>query len=364
MEKMCPYSLLILLALSIFGPSLVDADALRPTRPPIFILGDSTADVGTNSYIPDCNATANFPHNGIDFVNSRPTGRFSNGLNSADHLARLFGYNSSPPPFLFLHSLKYGLQLGIYRGVNFASGGSGLLDDTGLQLNALNLPQQINQFVTARRNLTAALGPESTEAFLARSLFCISTGSNDIFVYFKTRSTMPKEEFINLLMEAYENHIKTLYSLGARKFGIISVPPVGCCPANRLLNGTRCFEPMNDFARCFHSALDKLMCKLSSELHGMKYALGDTYKMTIDVIDNPRPFNFENVDTACCGHGVLNAQGICNATANLCSDRRQYIFWDLFHPTHAAARLAANTLYGGPTLYVSPINFAQLAAEN
>ncbi|KAK4378177.1 hypothetical protein RND71_000039 [Anisodus tanguticus] len=338
MEKICPFSVLIVLTLSIFGPNFVIADALQPARTPIFILGDSTADVGTNSYIPDCNATANFPHNGIDFVNSRPTGRFSNGFNSADHLARLFGYNSSPPPFLFLHSLKYGLQLGIYRGVNFASGGSGLLDDTGLQL--------INQFVNVRENLIAALGHESTKALLAKSLFCISTGSNDVFVYFKTRSTMPKEY------------------LGSRKFGIISVPPVGCCPANRLLNGTRCFEPMNDFARCFHSALDKLMYKLSSEIHRMKYALGDSYKMTIDVIDNPRPFNFKNVDTACCGHGTLNAEGICNATANLCSDRKQYIFWDLFHPTHAAARLAANTLYDGPTLYVSPINFAQLAAEN
>lgn len=74
--------------------------------------------------------------------------------------------------------------------------------------NVLNLPQQINQFVTVRENLIASLGHESTKALLGKSLFCISTGSNDIFVYFKTRSTMPKEEFINYLMEAYENHIK------------------------------------------------------------------------------------------------------------------------------------------------------------
>lgn len=86
MEKICHFSLLIVLSLSTFGPNLVNADAQRPAPPPIFILGDSTADVGTNSYIPHCNATANFPHNGIDFVHSRPTGRFSNGLNSADHL--------------------------------------------------------------------------------------------------------------------------------------------------------------------------------------------------------------------------------------------------------------------------------------
>lgn len=54
--------------------------------PPIFIFGDSTADVGTNNFLPGSTARADFPHNGIDFPNKRPTGRFSNGLNSADLL--------------------------------------------------------------------------------------------------------------------------------------------------------------------------------------------------------------------------------------------------------------------------------------
>lgn len=52
---------------------------------PIFILGDSTADVGTNNHLLS-KAKANFPHNGIDFPNSSPTGRFSNGFNTADSL--------------------------------------------------------------------------------------------------------------------------------------------------------------------------------------------------------------------------------------------------------------------------------------
>lgn len=56
------------------------------TTPAIFIFGDSTADVGTNSFLPKTKIRANFPHNGIDFPNSRPTGRFSNGFNSADYL--------------------------------------------------------------------------------------------------------------------------------------------------------------------------------------------------------------------------------------------------------------------------------------
>lgn len=62
---------------------LISASAEVPT---IFIFGDSTADVGTNNFLPHSNFRANFPHNGIDFPHQRPTGRFSNGLNSADFL--------------------------------------------------------------------------------------------------------------------------------------------------------------------------------------------------------------------------------------------------------------------------------------
>lgn len=54
--------------------------------PAIFIFGDSTFDVGTNNFLKDSQATANFPYNGIDFPYSVPTGRFSNGYNSADQI--------------------------------------------------------------------------------------------------------------------------------------------------------------------------------------------------------------------------------------------------------------------------------------
>lgn len=55
------------------------------TKKLVFVLGDSTADVGTNIYVAS-KFQANFPHNGVDYPDSRPTGRFSNGLNSADEL--------------------------------------------------------------------------------------------------------------------------------------------------------------------------------------------------------------------------------------------------------------------------------------
>lgn len=50
----------------------------------IFILGDSAADIGTNNFLPGSKARANFPYISTDLPYSRPTGRFSNGFNSAD----------------------------------------------------------------------------------------------------------------------------------------------------------------------------------------------------------------------------------------------------------------------------------------
>ncbi|XP_044507144.1 GDSL esterase/lipase At5g55050-like [Mangifera indica] len=334
--------------------------------PPIFIFGDSTADVGTDNFLPGSTARADFPHNGIDFPNKRPTGRFSNGLNSADLLAKLMGYKRSPPPF-FSSNIAYAAKKNSFRGINFASGGSGLLDVTGQtvnnQKNVVPLSEQIEQFFNVHGKLMAAIGPAGTENFLSKSLFFISTGSNDIFTYYHSTSTLPKQEFISTLALAYENYLRALLNLGARKFGIISVPPIGCCPSQRIYNATGgCLEELNEYARAFHVSMETLMCKLSSEYKDMKYSLGNTYEMTINVIDNPAVFKFKEVKSACCGDGKFNGESFCVPNATLCSKRHQYLFWDLFHPTQTASKLAAVTLYtSDEQRFVSPINFSQLA---
>ncbi|XP_022897711.1 GDSL esterase/lipase At5g55050-like [Olea europaea var. sylvestris] len=360
-----PWFLGLFFLLANIVPHLAD----NATLPTIFILGDSTADVGTNSFIKGSQAIANFPHNGVDYPNGIPTGRFSNGFNSADHIAKLLGFKRSPPPYLFLLKQTSGHHKLLHRGVNFASGGSGLLDTTGSNLSIVTLSDQIGQFTALRNNLTEVIGQESTETTLSKALFFISVGSNDIFDYFNTSSTVPIEKFIDSLMSAYTTHIEALYNLGARKFGIISVAPVGCCPANRLVpknlrDKDGCFEAMNNVALAFQSALNTLLYNISSQLSEMKYSLGNAYNMTIDVIHNFPDSKFDNVDTACCGTGILHAQGPCNKTAALCPDRRKYLFWDSFHPTQKAACLAAKTLFYGPPTYVSPINFSQLVNEN
>ncbi|KAF3434801.1 hypothetical protein FNV43_RR21887 [Rhamnella rubrinervis] len=346
----------------------------KAAAPAIFVFGDSTADVGTNSFLPGSEIRANFPHNGVDFPHSRATGRFSNGLIGVDFLAKYFGYKRSPPRYLSLNSTT--LKKRSFTGINFASAGAGVFDIPGQsmltlmnfgkekipfstssnnQKNFVTMREQAEQFLTVRDNVLDKMVSAATKKFLSKCLFFISIGSNAILAYYHSRKSIPKTEFLDRLGLAYRTHLKSLLNLGAIKFGIISVAPLGCCPSQRVSNDSEgCLEDLNEL-------LDSMLWDLSLEHEDMKYSLGNAYEMTINVIGNPSAFEFKDVKSACCGAGKFNATTICNKQSNLCLKRDDYLFWDSFHPTHTASKLAAITLFSGPPRFVTPINFSQLA---
>lgn len=55
------------------------------------------------------------------------------------------------------------------------------------------------------------MGAVATEKYLSKSVFFISIGSNDIFEYYHSNSSVPKEQFLSSLVLAYENHLKVTY---------------------------------------------------------------------------------------------------------------------------------------------------------
>jgi len=271
--------------------ALCAAAAEAAKVPAMYVFGDSTADVGSNNYLPGSAVPrANFPHNGVDFPTSRPTGRFSNGYNGVDFLALNMGFKRSPPPFLSVANrtnkqIARGLQ-----GVNFASAGSGILDTTGEAIVALS--KQVEQFGTLRCNISARISEEGADNVLSRSLFLISTGGNDVFAFFSANSTPTAEQtrlFTADLVSQYKNHVKALYDLGARKIAVIDVPPIGCCPYPRSLHPLgACIDVLNELTRGLNKGVKDAMRSLSVSLSGLKYSIGSSHAVVQSIMKHPQ----------------------------------------------------------------------------
>ncbi|KAM0949782.1 putative GDSL lipase/esterase, SGNH hydrolase superfamily [Dioscorea sansibarensis] len=231
------------------------------------------------------------------------------------------------------------------------------------------MAKQIQYFTTIRSQLTRQLANRQIDELFSKSLFLLSSGGNDIFAYFSQNifaNVTEKQHFISSLITKYGDHLKDLYDLGGRKFGIVDVPPIGCCPYSRSLNAATggCLETLNELAREFNRALKIVMNDLSSKLTGMKYSIGSSNAVIMNIINNPGTLGFKETKIACCGSGKFNAESGCTPNATVCSDRRQYLFWDFLHPTHATAKFFGLAVYSGPEPFATPINFKKLVEDD
>ncbi|CAN1225191.1 GDSL esterase/lipase At2g23540 [Linum grandiflorum] len=93
-----------------------------------FIFGDSLVDAGNNNYLSTL-SKADIKPNGIDFTASggRPTGRYTNGRTIGDIVGEELGQPNYALPFLAPNTTGKA----ILSGVNYASGGGGIMNATG-----------------------------------------------------------------------------------------------------------------------------------------------------------------------------------------------------------------------------------------
>ncbi|XP_051199410.1 GDSL esterase/lipase At1g71691 [Lolium perenne] len=345
----------------------VGAGAVRagkPVVPAVFVLGDSTLDVGNNNHLPGKDVPrANVPFYGIDFPGGpMPTGRFSNGYNIADFIAKNLGFEKSPLAYLVLKSRNYLIPSALTRGVSYASAGAGILDSTNAG-NNIPLSKQLIYFASTKSEMEAAWGTQKVSTLLANSFFLLGFGSNDMF---QTNPKTPADvaALYAVLVSNYSAAITNLYGMGARKFGIINVGPVGCVPGVRVLNATgACNDAMNSYAVGFAALVKSALANLAPKLPGFAYSLADSFAATQASFSNPQSLGFVSSDSACCGTGRLGAEGgtLCKRNDTLCADRDAYVFWDSVHSTQRAAELGAQGLFDGPAELTTPINFKQLA---
>ncbi|KAK1293276.1 GDSL esterase/lipase [Acorus calamus] len=284
-----------------------------------YIFGDSLVDAGNNNYLSTL-SKANIRPNGIDFTASggQPTGRYTNGRTIGDIVGEELGQPNYAQPFLAPNTTGRV----ILNGVNYASGGGGIMNGTGrIFVNRLSMDIQIDYFNITRKQIDDLLGKaKAREHIMKASIFSITIGAND---------------FLN-------NYLLPVISTGVR----ISESPEGF---------------VDDMINNLRSQLTDLLTELNENLHGATFLLGNVYDLVLELITNYAKHGFKTASVACCGNGG-QFQGIipCGPTSTICDDRSKHVFWDPYHPSEAANLVIAKYLIYGDTKYISPMNIRQL----
>lgn len=335
-----------------------------------FIFGDSLVDAGNNNYLPTL-SRANIRPNGIDFEASggNPTGRYTNGRTIGDIVGEELGIPNYAIPFLAPNATGKN----ILDGVNYASGGGGIMNATGrIFINRLSMDIQIDYFNITRKQIDKLLGPSKAREYISkRSIFSVTVGSNDFLnnyllpvISIGARITQSPDGFIDDLITHLRDQLTRLYKLDGRKFVVGNVGPIGCIPYQKTINQlseNQCVEMPNKLAVQFNRRLKDLITELNDNLPGSKFIHANVYDLVMEVITNYEKYGFTSASKACCGNGG-QFQGIipCGPTSTMCADRSKHVFWDPYHPSEAANLIIAKQLLDGDTKYISPMNLRQL----
>ncbi|KAJ6383637.1 hypothetical protein OIU78_027012 [Salix suchowensis] len=306
----------------------------------MFVFGSSLVDNGNNNFLKNSIAKADFLPYGIDFP-------------------------SGPSVTPRLRGRK------IIHGVNYASGASGILDDTGSRAgNAISLNQQLRNFEEVTLpDLEAQMGFRRRE-LLPEFLFVVGTGGNDYsFNYFLRQSTANAslEVFTANLTKILSGRLQKLYRLGGRKFVLMAVNPIGCSPMVMASRPGRhgCIQVLNKAAHLFNAHLKSLVDVSKHHLPGSHFVFVNSYRIIRKIIRNPVPRGFKDTTSSCCEVMALNRGGngvLCKKEGKACEDRNSHVFFDGLHPTEAVnIQIATKAYNSNLASEVYPINVKQLS---
>ncbi|XP_062089265.1 GDSL esterase/lipase At2g40250-like [Humulus lupulus] len=351
------FSLLFTLPIiSITTASAPPAPSIRA----VFAFGDSTIDPGNNNGLTGLSAifTGNHPPYGKDLPRHIPTGRFSNGKLATDFLASNLGIKEFLPPY-FDPTLS---DAELATGVSFASAGAGIDNTTNTAFRGVvSTARQLEYFDEAMQRIERYVGKNRSEELVRDSLFVFSAGFNDVLYnqvlgllnnqIFQDSSSNDASNYQDFLVQTLGSYIQTLYSKGARNFGVAGQAPIGCLPlvvtVGSILPSFHmlqrvCVERLNLYAQAYNTKLQALLTRLQQSLPASNIAYFGVYDPLMDMINNPLKYGFVQTLQGCCGTGLFEVGPVCLAGMATCLDASKYIFWDSAHPTQAAYMALAN----------------------
>ncbi|KAK9691117.1 hypothetical protein RND81_09G176800, partial [Saponaria officinalis] len=281
---------------------------LNLTVPAIFALGDSLIDTGNNNNLHLTLIKSNLPPYGVNFEGHKATGRFTDGRLTIDFFAAAEALGIKKYVHAYL-DLKLDEE-DLLTGVSFGSAGTGFDPRTSRTLLVRSMSEQLKMLRRYRRKVRSIVGRSRADFTISKSIF-----------------------------------IK-LYRFGARKIGVINIPPLGLTPIARTLGGGRSRKP----AENYNTAANKLNTKLNlevqylnSRLPNPEFVYIDIYSIMLDIVLNKTQHGFDIEDRGCCGSGPVEVGPLCNAFSEM-TDVKKCVFWDSYHPTEAVSNITATQI--------------------
>ncbi|KAJ6417712.1 hypothetical protein OIU84_001149 [Salix udensis] len=235
-------------------------------------------------------------------------------------------------------------------GVNYASGGSGILNTTGYLLGqryTMDL-QLYNHKIIASRIAKELGGADVASKYLGQCIYAVEIGYNDYLNNYygegyNSSKIYTPEQFAQLLVQTYETQLERLYNEGARKVAVFGLIRMGCMPAYKNIFGadeSSCVDKLNQAAQLFNNKLQKALPKLNANLPGAIFTYINSYEIDSE---NVTGLGFRFTSKSCCH--VPNGEIPCAALTYPCPNRDEHVHWDGAHYTEARARIFAKRAY-------------------
>ncbi|KAJ6672042.1 GDSL-LIKE LIPASE/ACYLHYDROLASE-RELATED [Salix viminalis] len=197
--------------------------------------------------------------------------------------ADLLGFENYIPPFGKGNCREF------MGGVNYASGGSGILNTTGYLLGqryTMDL-QLYNHKIIASRIAKELGGADVASKYLGQCIYAVEIGYNDYLNNYygegyNSSKIYTPEQFAQLLVQTYETQLERLYNEGARKVAVFGLIRMGCMPAYKNIFGadeSSCVDKLNQAAQLFNSKLQKALPKLNANLPGAIFTYINSYEI-------------------------------------------------------------------------------------
>ncbi|XP_028786130.1 GDSL esterase/lipase At2g03980-like [Neltuma alba] len=322
--------------------------------PAMYVFGDSLFENGNGCYLGVPTNEACFLPYGIDF-GGKPTGRYTNGKTVVDYLAILLGL---PFPRAYLGLSKH-QRSKIATGITYASGGSGILQETNNE-TSLTLPIQLKLFKRTVQNDLPKMFKEQVvlERHLSESLFVINAGVND-YGQIKNKILPSPSSFALFLLKEFSRHLQELYIIGARKFLVNNIPPAGCFPsiAARMTPKGNCNETMNRRINSYNKRLPGVLRQLQSRLPGLIFVHSDINRFLMEMRTTAHKYGILDTWKPCCPNSI-DGDLRCHRNTIPCGNRNTHLYFD-DHPSQITNDIHVRRCFNETTI-CRPLSLNQL----